>query len=242
MGGLAALCGAMAMAQAQAQAQAPATGIVLGFKADVSAEGVPGNIQPDATLAPALQAMVRKRVAEWRYRMGSWQGKPVAGTVSQQIVAEAVPVANGGFALRIKSVMFPTVRADAKDAKDPKIRMLPPPYPAQLQVRGVQGVLVYAHGVDAEGKAVDIELVYPQPPDVDFKLLDRASRDAIAKWRLAPTKVGGEPVACRVLTPITFSIDDVPPKAPDLSAYRASHPELCPGPPALLTDVAGTLL
>ena len=236
MGLAAALCGAPALAQS------PAPVITLGFKADVQADGVPTNIQPDATLSPPLQAMVRKRVAEWRYRMGTWQGKPVAATVSQQITAEAVPVNGGGFALRIKSVAYPSVRADSAAAAEKKPRMVAPVYPAALAQRGVQGVLVYAYAVDAAGKAVDVELVHPQQPDRDFKLLDAASRDAIAKSRMPPTKVGGEPVPCRVLTPITFSTEREPPKGPDLSTYRAGHPELCPLPPELLTDVAGTML
>ena len=58
----------------------------------------------------------------------------------------------------------------------------------------------------------------------------------------ALTKVGGVQVDCRVLTPMTFSVDRAPPKGPDLDAYRASHPEACPGPPRLLTEVAGSLL
>lgn len=236
MGLAAALCGAPALAQS------PAPVITLGFKADVQADGVPTNIQPDAALSPPLQAMVRKRVAEWRYRMGTWQGKPVAATVSQQITAEAVPVNGGGFALRIRSVAYPSVRADSADAAEKKPRMVAPVYPAALAQRGVQGVLVYAYAVDAAGKAVDVELVHPQQPDRDFKLLDVASRDAIAKSRMPPTKVGGEPVPCRVLTPITFSTEREPPKGPDLSTYRAGHPELCPLPPELLTDVAGTML
>ena len=236
MGLAAALCGAPALAQS------PAPVITLGFKADVQADGVPTNIQPDAALSPPLQAMVRKRVAEWRYRMGTWQGKPVAATVSQQITAEAVPVNGGGFALRIESVAYPSVRADSAAAAEKKPRMVAPVYPAALAQRGVQGVLVYAYAVDAAGKAVDVELVHPQQPDRDFKLLDAASRDAIAKSRMPPNKVGGEPVPCRVLTPITFSTEREPPKGPDLSTYRAGHPELCPLPPELLTDVAGTML
>jgi len=236
MGLAAALCGAPALAQS------PASVITLGFKADVQADGVPTNIQPDPALSPPLQAMVRKRVAEWRYRMGTWQGKPVAAAVSQQITAEAVPVNGGGFALRIKSVAYPSVRADSADAPEKKARMVAPAYPAALAQRGVQGVLVYAYTVDGAGRAVDVELVHPQQPDRDFKLLDAASRDAIAKSRMAPTKVAGEPVPCRVLTPITFSTEREPPKGPDLSAYRASHPELCPAGPTLATEVAGTLL
>ena len=240
--GIVSLSLALALCATPALAQSPANVIQLDFKADVQADGVPANIQPDASLAPPLQAMVRKRVAEWRYRMGTWQGKPVPAPVSQRIVAEVMPVASGGFALRIKEVSFPVVTVVRKDIDRTLTRMPPPVYPAALLQRGVGGVLVYAYGVDASGRPRDIELVHPQDPDRDFKLLDAAGRATMARWTLEPTKVGGVQVDCRVLTPMTFSVDRAPPKGPDLDAYRASHPEACPGPPRLLTEVAGSLL
>ena len=88
--GIVSLSLALALCATPALAQSPANVIQLDFKADVQADGVPANIQPDASLAPPLQAMVRKRVAEWRYRMGTWQGKPVPAPVSQRIVAEVM--------------------------------------------------------------------------------------------------------------------------------------------------------
>lgn len=233
---------ALAGAAALAHAQAPAKSIQLRFKADVSVEGVPTNIQPDSALPPLLQAMVRKRVAEWRYRVGTWQGQPVADTVSQQIVADAVPAASGGFALKIKEVTYVSVNLSDDAMRDQLARMPPPVYPPELLRRGVTGVLVYAYRVDAAGKAQDVELVYPQHPDRDATLLDAAGRAAIADWTLPPTRVGGAPADCRVLRPLVFALDTSQPGSPDLSAYRASHPELCPAGPKLVTDVAGMLL
>jgi Gram-negative bacterial TonB protein C-terminal len=233
---------AAALCCTSAQAQAPASVLHLDFKADVQADGVPTNIQPDASLAPPLQAMVRKRVAEWRYRLGMWQGTPVPGPVSQRIVAEALPVASGGFALRIREITYPTVMVDRKGAHEAGIR-IPPMYPKELMRQGVSAVLVYAYRVDAAGKARDIELAHPVERDRAFRLLDEASREAIGKWVLPPTTVAGEPVDCRVTTPITFRIGDDPlPKAPDLAAYRASHPDMCPSGPVLLTKVEGSML
>ena len=124
--GIVSLSLALALCATPALAQSPANVIQLDFKADVQADGVPANIQPDASLAPPLQAMVRKRVAEWRYRMGTWQGKPVPAPVSQRIVAEVMPVASGGFALRIKEVSFPVVTVDRKDIDRTLTRMPPP--------------------------------------------------------------------------------------------------------------------
>jgi len=232
----------VALCSMPALAQTPPGVIQLDFKADVQADGVPANIQPDASLAPVLQAMVRKRVAEWRYRMGTWQGNPVPATVSQRIMAEALPVTTGGFALRIKEVTLPTVMLDRNGMHD-GINRMPPVYPKELMRQAVVGVLVYAYSVDAAGKARDIELVHPENPGRAFKLLDAAGRAALAQWTFEPTKVGNERVDCRVMTPMVFSLDSKPqPKAPDLAAYRASHPELCPAGAVLLTQVEGSML
>ena len=234
-GMIAALCAMPALAQAQASV------VNLDFKADVQADGVPTNIEPDASLVPALQAMVQKQVAGWRYRMGSWQGQSVPATVSQRIVAEAMPVTSGGFALRIREVTYPTVIMDREMVK--KSGRVPPVYPKELQRKAVGGVLVYALRIDASGKPLDVELVHPQKPDRVYKLLDAAGRASLEQSTFAPTKVAGEPVECRPMIPITFNIVGDPfPAMPDTSAYRAKHEDLCPEGPVLLTQVAGSLL
>ena len=122
--------------------------------------------------------------------MGAWQGKPVAATVSQQITAEAVPVTSGGFALRIKSVAYPSVRADSADAAEKKARMVAPAYPAALPQWGVQGVLSYAYTVEAAGKAVDD--VAPQPA---FVPISRHSRGMEQRHVLQATATGSVPQA-----------------------------------------------
>ena len=231
-----ALCATPALAKAQASV------VNLDFKAEVQEDGAPTNIEPDASLAPALQAMVQKQVAGWRYRMGKWKGESIPATVSQRIVAEAVPVTSGGFALRIKEVTYPTVIMD-RDEMVRKSGRVPPVYPKELQRKAVGGVLVYVLRIDASGKPLDVELVHPQKLDRVYKLLDAASRASLAQSTFAPTKVAGEPVECRPMIPITFNIVGDPfPAMPDTSAYRARHDDVCPEGPVLLTRVAGNLL
>jgi len=230
-----------ALFAAPALAQTSPNVIQLDFKADVGADGVPTNIQPDTSLAAPLQAMVRKRVAEWRYKVGVWQGKPVPDTISQRIVAEVLPVASGGFALRIKEITYPTVTLD-RNGVYKGINRAPPVYPKELMRRAVGGVLVYSYRVDATGKAEDIQLVHPETPNRDMKLLDAASRAAIAQWTFEPTMVGTERVDCRSLTPLTFNIGDTPVPNPDVSAYRERTPDVCPAGPKLVTQVEGSIL
>ncbi|MEG3049052.1 MAG: energy transducer TonB [Thermomonas sp.] len=225
-----------------AEARSQASVIHLDFNADVQADGVPANIVANASLSPALQAMVQKQVAGWRYRMGTWQGAPVPATVSQRIVAEALPVTSGGFALRIKEVSYPTVTI-GRDGMHKGISRMPPVYPKELQRQAVGGILVYAMRIDSSGKPRDVELVHPLKLNRVYKLLDAASRNALAQWTFEPTKVAGEVVDCRPMIPMRFSITGDPPVAePDTSAYRAAHADVCPASPVLLTKAEGTML
>lgn len=229
-----------------ALAQAPPSVIHLDFKADVQADGVPANIQPDASLAAPLQAMVRKRVAQWRYRVGTWQGRPVPGTVSQRIVAEVLPVASGGFALRIKDVMAVPIHLDASRASATR-RMFPPRYPESAQRQGIEATLVYAMRRDAQGTPLEVELLDAQVPGHWRKPFDAVSRQAIEQWRLDPVMVEGQAIDCRWMTPVTFRLvvgRGPPPLLPDedMRPYLPRFPDACPLPPVLETKVAATLL
>ena len=240
LGLTAALCATPALAQS------PPNVIQLDFKADLQADGVPANIQPDASLAPPLQAMVRKRVAEWRYRMGTWQGKPVPASVSQRIVAEVMPTASAGFALRIKEVTNVPTYIDASKPRA-TAAMLPPRYPEGAQRQGIEGTLVYAMRRDAQGTPLEVELVDAQIPGNWKRPFDAAGREAISAWRLKPIEVDGQAIDCRLLTPMTFRLGlgrSLPSKGPepDLRAYLSRFPDSCPLPPTLETQVTGMFL
>lgn len=216
----------------------------LDFQADVQSDGVPTNITPAASLPPAIQAMVRKRVAGWRYSVPTWQGEPVAATVYGRIVAELEPVAAGSFSLRIKHVS-----ARAADGMLNDETRVPPVYPQWLRQRGIGGVLVYSYKVGHDGTPQEIDLVSPVNPDRTFRSLDASARAALAQWKLQPRKVNGKPVDCRVMVPLVFEIkggrmtsNTVESDGGDSTAYAAAHPDICPDDPSLLTEVAGSML
>ncbi len=228
-----------------ALAQSPPKVIQLDFKADVQADGMLANIQPDASLSPQLQAIVSKRVAQWRYRTGTWQGKPVPGKVSQRIVADVVPVASGSFAFRVKEVMTVPVFVDARRARAAP-RMGPPRYPMEALVQGIEATLVYAIRRDAQGKPLEVEFVDAEVPDAWRRQFDVASLQAIKQWRLEPVEVDGQVIDCRLLAPITFRVGggNVPASKADhdLRPYLPRFPDACPLKPVLETQAAGTLL
>lgn len=237
---------AAALCCTSAQAQAPASMLYLDFKADVQADGSLANIEPDEKLAPPLQAMVRKQVAGWRYAPGTWQGKPVPKPVSQRIVAEVVPAAGGGFALRIKHVTVVPRYFDTKQARAAS-RMLPPRYPEGAQRQGIEATLVYSMRRDPQGAPIEVGLVDAQVPGNWKKQFDVVGRDAIRLWRLEPAEVEGQAIDCRLLTPMTFRLGEgrsPPPPAPatDLRPHLSRFPDACPLSPVLETPVAGVFL
>ena len=232
---------AMTPALAQVPAAAPHA-LNLDFKADVQLDGTLANVEPDASLAPTLQAMVRTRVAEWRSDVSRWPGKPESQRISQRIMVEALPVSTGGFALRIKEVGG-GVMPDPSNPQPGDMRMFPPDYPIEARRRGVTGTLIYAVRIDAQGKPKEITLLSPEKPDRWMKMLGQAAQDAITKWTLAVISVAGTPVECVTVVPIEFALGNKPePDTTDLASYRARYADACPAAPKLLTEVAGTLL
>lgn len=222
----------------------PAPLLNLDFKAELQADGTLANIEPDATLTPALQAMLRKRVAEWRYQVATWHGAPVLSVMHVRIVAEPVPVKTGGYALRIKELTGAPRQLTPEEAAD-QSRKGPPEYPLEARRRGITGTLVYAMRLDAQGKATEVELVSPRRPDHWFKMFDASGRAAIAGWVMPPVKINGQPVDCRFLVPLEFMLDNQRnPPAPkwELDTYRNTHADMCPPAATLLNKVEGTLL
>lgn len=226
-----------------ALAKSPPGMVHLDFKADVQADGVPTNIQPDAALSPLLQGMVNKWVAQWRYRTGTWQGKSVPGEVSQRIMAEVVPLDAGSVAFRVKEVLTIPVFVDARRARTaPRI---PPRYPVDAQVQGIEATLIYAMRRDAQGKPLEVELVDAEVPDAWRRQFDAASVQAIKKWRLEPVEVDGQAIDCRLLVPMTFRLAarntaPKPTPMPDMQPYLPRFADACPLQPVLETQAAGT--
>ena len=240
---LALACAMPAVVFGQAPGAAP-TLLSLDFKADVQADGSLANVEPDAALAPPLQAMLRKQVAGWRYALGTWLGKPVVKQVAQRIVVEVLPVASGGFALRIREVTGIPVEMDGS-GKAKGMRMSAPRYPEGAQRQGVDADLLYAMRLDAEGAAVDVELVDASVPGPWVKQFDAMGREAIAQWRMRPIEVEGQRIDCRMLIPMQFRVSDGPPKKEagiDSKPYRSRYADICPASPVLQTKVAGVLL
>ncbi len=96
---------------------------------------------------------------------------------------------------RVEPVVAPRFDADYLDNPAPA-------YPPMSRRMGEQGRVVLRVYVHADGSAGQVEI----RESSGFERLDRAAREAVARWRFVPARQGERPVAAWVLVPISFSL------------------------------------
>ncbi|TKA90101.1 energy transducer TonB [Guyparkeria sp. SB14A] len=78
----------------------------------------------------------------------------------------------------------------------------PPAYPRASQRLREEGEVRLRVVVDREGKPVTWSVVQSS----GHERLDRAAKEAVAKWRFDPATRGGEPVRGEVIVPLQFTL------------------------------------
>jgi protein TonB len=96
---------------------------------------------------------------------------------------------------RVEPVVAPRFDADYLDNPAPA-------YPALSRRMGEQGRVLLRVYVHADGSVGQVEI----GESSGFERLDRAAREAVARWRFVPARQGERPVAAWVLVPISFSL------------------------------------
>jgi TonB family protein len=116
----------------------------------------------------------------------------------------------------------PTVRTP------PKAKLIStPPYPPEARKKGVEGNVVLAGEITADGKVAGMKVIASSSP-----LLERAALAYVSRWAYAsPAKENGNPVAIRLNTVAHFVKDRTRPKDPvSLSSPIAGNVALYPIP------------
>jgi TonB family protein len=80
---------------------------------------------------------------------------------------------------------------------------VPPVYPKELKVAGVQGTVVIGLVLDKQGKVGDLMVV--SSSDHRF---EQVAMDAVRQWKFSPGLKGGKPVNVRMSIPIVFSLSE----------------------------------
>ena len=79
-----------------------------------------------------------------------------------------------------------------------------PNYPALARSRGWQGKVLLRVNVSADGRSESVEIHQSSGHDT----LDEAAVEAVEKWKFIPAKRGDTAVACTVIVPINFTLDN----------------------------------
>ena len=82
---------------------------------------------------------------------------------------------------------------------------VPPVYPAIAQAARVEGLVILAASIGADGRVDDTRLVHSIP------LLDQAAIDAVRQWEFTPTLLNGVPVPVIMTVTVGFVLEkDIP--------------------------------
>lgn len=231
-------CGTGVAAEASSAAAAQGTLLSTGMEVTIAADGSVARVVPDAKLPEPLRQLLIKRVMQWRYSPGVWQGAPAETATHLVLRLLAVPTTQGGFVLR---VLGTGGNVDSESGYTPT----PPKYPFEAQRKNIQGNFAYSMRILEDGSVTDVVRLFPEEiSDKYMKAMDEASQEAIRTSRLRPVVVNGVAVACDRPFYMEFRTDG-PAKEPlkpiDIKPYWSKMKVPCPVAD-LQTKIEGTLL
>lgn len=113
---------------------------------------------------------------------------------SDSALADPVSVLQGTFQ--------PPGQTDSRNARP--VATVPPPYPRDAALNGIEGWVRMAIEIDAAGRVVDVRVIQAEPAGV----FEQTAVRAVRRWTWKPAVVGGEPQAQTVLKELTFRLDD----------------------------------
>lgn len=137
--------------------------------------------EPQRTPARTATAPPTPRLPPARARAGSGAEGRADGTTDIIIGANTVPA-----------------------SPDPSHYNIPPRYPREAAQRGQQGLVQLSVVVATDGSALSVEVAESS----GFPILDRAARDAVAKWHFRPGKDGGLAVPSTIPVNLSFILDN----------------------------------
>ena len=85
----------------------------------------------------------------------------------------------------------------------PKGKNPRPSYPESAKRRRLEGKVILAVAVSAEGKVESVTVRQPS----NWRMLDRAAAGAVSKWRFLPASRSGSSVSSVVFLPVVFQLD-----------------------------------
>lgn len=127
---------------------------------------------------------------------------PVPSTAADSTIGPDHAAPAGVSRPQLSSLGASGAGAPARDAR-PRNGNRPPVYPRQARRRGIEGDVLLAVTIGADGASGEIAIERSSGHDV----LDDAAVAAVRSWRFEPATVAGKPVAGRLLVPIAFRLE-----------------------------------
>lgn len=204
------LCAGAAMAEEPLVFRASA-------KVSVSAAGEVTGVEPDASLSPALQKLVREEVLGYRFEPPTHGGRAVDGTTYVALGGCAVPEREGYRVSLAYKGAGPRVQSG---------QMVPPRYPERAYMNGSEADATVTYIVQPDGSVVLDRIDYKGHPRTKREF-DKALKEWIEQMRYEPEALAGEPVRTKLEVPVDFKLGDgdLRSEARRLEQQRLSSPE-----------------
>ncbi len=142
--------------------------------------------------------LVEPRVRSLEFVPGALDGVPATTETALRMVLRATPVPGGNWEIAIRSA----TTGAATEA------MAPPYYPPAALRDSVEAEVVSDIEIDVDGRATVVSATFDSGGG-GARMRDafmKASKQAIARWRFVPERVGGHAVAGRMRVPIGFCL------------------------------------
>ncbi|MBL0162807.1 MAG: energy transducer TonB [Xanthomonadales bacterium] len=128
--------------------------------------------------------------------------RPIVSADSVMAVPVATPITEVAETASATDIIAatPTVASNASLAYE---SIIEPRYPMESRRRGEQGTVLLRVLVGRDGQPIDIEVARSS----GYRLLDRAAREAVLRWRFRPVQINGVNVVARGLVPVKFDVN-----------------------------------
>lgn len=132
--------------------------------------------------------------AGFRTRLPFPAGPAIAGVLLAFTAAPAAPAS--------ADAPEPPAAVEPFDTPPSPVQPVEPEYPQGARKAGIEGDVLCAVTIDAEGRVTSVEVLRSAAP-----LLDDAARRALLQWVFSPALRDGEPVPSQVVVPVRFALD-----------------------------------
>lgn len=114
---------------------------------------------------------------------------------------------SGDFSLRFNlkpGISEENIVFEIKDVDTPPVPVvqLPPQYPMNARMRGIEGRVVLVFTVNTKGNVENVRVSDSEPGDIFV----RAAINTVKRWKFKPGTKNGKPVNVKVSQPLTFKL------------------------------------